>query len=74
MIVSLKHDADPAAVMGELVARGLWVAQVERGVNGAALHYVIAPHSTEVTLEELAHIDGISGVTTARSARGGGET
>ena len=34
MIVSLKHDADPRAVLRELVARGLWVSQVERGAAG----------------------------------------
>jgi 3-deoxy-7-phosphoheptulonate synthase len=68
MIVSLKHDADPTAVMGELISRGLWVTQVERSASGAALHYVIAPHSAEVAFEELSRIDGISAVSTSKSS------
>ena len=35
MIVSLKDGADPAAVLRALVARGLWVSQVERGAAAA---------------------------------------
>jgi 3-deoxy-7-phosphoheptulonate synthase len=68
MIVSLKHDADPAAVLRALVSRGLWVSQVERGAAGGQIHYVIAPHSAAADTDELAMIEGISSVTTARSA------
>jgi 3-deoxy-7-phosphoheptulonate synthase len=68
MIVSLKAGADPAAVLGELVSRGLWVSHVERSVTpGGAVHYVIAPHSAAVGVDEIAAIEGIAGVTTARS-------
>lgn len=68
MIVSLKQGADSAAVLRELVTRGLWVSHVERGGEGAPLHYVIAPHSAAADLKELARIDGISSVSTGKSA------
>jgi 3-deoxy-7-phosphoheptulonate synthase len=68
MIVSLKQDADPTAVMGELARRGLWVSRVEHTAGGGPLHYVIAPHSAAVGADELARIDGISAVTVSRSA------
>jgi 3-deoxy-7-phosphoheptulonate synthase len=67
MIVSLKRDANPDAVLRALVSRGLWVSHVERGSSGVPLHYVIAPHSAAVDLDELAAIEGISTVTTERS-------
>jgi 3-deoxy-7-phosphoheptulonate synthase len=67
MIVSLTHDADPSRVLGALVARGLWVTEVERTATGRPLHYVIAPHSAAVNAAELAAIEGISAVSTARS-------
>jgi 3-deoxy-7-phosphoheptulonate synthase len=67
MIVSLKEDADSGAVMRALVSRGLWVTQVERAASGGPLHYVIAPHSAAASLSELASIDGISTVTTAKT-------
>ncbi|EYF07577.1 3-deoxy-7-phosphoheptulonate synthase [Chondromyces apiculatus] len=67
MIVSLKQGADAAAVMGELSRRGLWVSQVERGAGGVAAHYVIAPHSAEVSAEELLRIEGVAGVTSSKS-------
>ncbi len=68
MIVSLKQGADPSAVLGELARRGLWVSRVEHAVGSGALHYVIAPHSAAASADELCSIDGISAVTTARSA------
>jgi 3-deoxy-7-phosphoheptulonate synthase len=54
--------------MKALVSRGLWVAQVERAPSGAALHYVIAPHSAAVSEADLAAIAGVSSVSTARPA------
>jgi 3-deoxy-7-phosphoheptulonate synthase len=68
MIVSLKQDADPAVVLGELARRGLWVSHVEHSSAGGLLHYVIAPYSAAVGPDELSRIDGISAVTTVRSA------
>jgi 3-deoxy-7-phosphoheptulonate synthase len=68
MIVSLKQGADPAAVLRALVARGIWVSHVERGGEGAPLHYVIAPHSAAADPGELACIDGISSVSTGKPA------
>jgi 3-deoxy-7-phosphoheptulonate synthase len=67
MIVSLKESADPTAVLRALVSRGLWVSQVERAPSGGPLHYVIAPHSAAASPAEIASIDGVSGVTTAKS-------
>jgi 3-deoxy-7-phosphoheptulonate synthase len=67
MIVSLKKGADPAAVLGALAARGLWVSQVERAENGAPLHYVVAQHSAIATPKDVASIEGVSDVTTAKS-------
>jgi len=67
MIVSLKDGADPAAVLRSLVARGLWVSQVERAPSGAPAHYVIAPCSASASTAEIAAIDGVGAVTTARS-------
>lgn len=66
MIVSLKADADPAAVLRALVSRGLWVSQVERGASGEPRHYVIAAYSAAASAEELATIEGIAGVTTSK--------
>jgi 3-deoxy-7-phosphoheptulonate synthase len=67
MIVSLKDGADPAAVLRSLVARGLWVSQVERAPSGAPAHYVIAPCSAAASTADIAAIDGVLAVTTARS-------
>jgi 3-deoxy-7-phosphoheptulonate synthase len=68
MIVSLKEGADPAAVLRALTARGLWVSGVERAAEGLPAHYVIAPHSAAATPAEIAAIEGVSSVTTSRSA------
>ena len=68
MIVSLKHGADATAVVRELSRRGLWVTQVEHDRSGAAVHCVIAPHSAAIDVDDLARIDGIDGVTTAKTA------
>lgn len=67
MIVSLDHDADQAAVQRALVSRGLWVSHVEQGAGGAR-HLVIAAHSAAASADEIAAIDGISTVTTAKPA------
>lgn len=67
MIVSLKEGADQAAVLRALVSRGLWVSQVERAPEGSAVHYVIAPHSAQASPAEIAAIEGIAAVTTAKS-------
>jgi 3-deoxy-7-phosphoheptulonate synthase len=67
MIVSLKANADPKAVLGALAARGLWVSQVERATQGGSVHYVIAPHSALASAAEVATIDGIEEVTTSKS-------
>jgi 3-deoxy-7-phosphoheptulonate synthase len=63
MIVSLRHDADLAAVRRELTARGLWVAAVERSADGAVQHLVIAPYSAAIDPNELTHIEGVASVT-----------
>jgi 3-deoxy-7-phosphoheptulonate synthase len=68
MIVSLKNDANPTAVIGELARRGLWVSRVEHTSGGGPIHFVIAPHSAAVAVDDLARIEGISAVTTTRSA------
>jgi len=68
MIVSLREGADPAAVLRALVARGLWVSQVERAAGGGAVHYVIAPHSAAASAIEIGAIDGVSAVSTAKSS------
>ena len=68
MIVSLKQDADSAAVLRALVSRGLWVSQVEQGAGGGTRHFVIAPYSAAASADELAMIDGISAVTTSKPA------
>ena len=67
MIVSLKEGADSAAVLRALATRGLWVSQVERTASGGPAHYVIAPHSAAASSADIAAIEGVSGVTTARS-------
>ncbi|MFO0761114.1 MAG: 3-deoxy-7-phosphoheptulonate synthase [Byssovorax sp.] len=69
MIVSLKVGADAARVLGELVSRGLWVSHVEQSAaEGGQTHYVIAPHSAAVGVDEIAAIEGISSVSVGRSA------
>ena len=67
MIVSLKEGADSAAVLRALATRGLWVSQVERAASGGPAHYVIAPHSAAASIADIAAIEGVSGVTTAKS-------
>jgi len=68
MIVSLKRGADAVRVLSELTARGLWVSEVERGQEGAASHYVIAPFSTGIDATELLGIEGVDHVSSPRSA------
>jgi 3-deoxy-7-phosphoheptulonate synthase len=68
MIVSLKEGADPARVLGALAARGLWVSQVERSESGAAAHFVIASYSAAASAADIAQIEGISAVSTTKSA------
>ncbi len=68
MIVSLKSDADPSRVLREIVARGLWVARVERDRSGRVAHYVIAPCSAAVDPDELARVEGVIGVTSSTPA------
>lgn len=63
MIVSLRDDADAAAVKRELAARGLWIAAVERGLGGSGVHYVVAAHSSAADPSEIAKIDGVSAVS-----------
>ena len=67
MIVSLKEGADSAAVLCALATRGLWVSQVERAASGGVAHYVIAAHSAAASAVDVASIEGVSGVTTAKS-------
>jgi len=66
MIVSLKADANPAEVLRALVSRGLWVSQVERSASGEPRHYVIASYSAATSVADLAAIEGVSSVTTAK--------
>ena len=66
MIVSLKADANPAEVLRALVSRGLWVSQVEKSASGEPRHYVIASYSAATSVEDLASIEGVSGVTTSK--------
>ncbi len=63
MIISLRDDADSAAVKRELSARGLWIAAVERGLGGREVHLVIAPHSAAVDPAELTRIAGVGSVS-----------
>lgn len=63
MIISLREDADPAAVKRELSARGLWIASVERGLGGREMHLVIAPHSAVADPAEVARIEGVGSVS-----------
>ncbi len=63
MIVSLKENADAAAVLRALTQRGLWVARVEHSA-GKPAHYVIAPCSAGASPSELSSIEGVSSVST----------
>jgi 3-deoxy-7-phosphoheptulonate synthase len=67
MIVSLEHGADASAVQRELVARGLWIADVEKNQAGIATHYVIAAHSAAVDAADVARIEGVREVTAPAS-------
>jgi 3-deoxy-7-phosphoheptulonate synthase len=63
MIVSLRDDADPAAVKRELTARGLWIAAEERGLGGREIHLVIAAYSSAADPAEVAKIAGVGSVS-----------
>jgi 3-deoxy-7-phosphoheptulonate synthase len=67
MIVSLKRNADPAAVRRELALRGLWVSGVEQSESGEPLYYAIAPHSAPADAAELATIEGVQAVAAPKS-------
>lgn len=63
MIVSLRADADAAAVKRELAARGLWIAAEECGLGGREVHFVIAAHSSATDPAEVAKIAGVGSVS-----------
>lgn len=67
MIVSLKRDADAAAVRRELAERGLWVSGVTQSEAGEPLHYAIAPHSAHADAADIAKIEGILSVAAPKS-------
>lgn len=67
MIISLTDKANPDDVRRELIARGLWIAGVLRDAAGRVRQYSIAPCSTAQAMEELASIEGVERVTTART-------
>jgi 3-deoxy-7-phosphoheptulonate synthase len=67
MIISLKPEADRAAVLRELAARGLWVSQAEHDRQGGVARLVIAPHSCAIDAAEVARIEGIADVATPAS-------
>jgi 3-deoxy-7-phosphoheptulonate synthase len=67
MIVSLQPDADEGAVKKQLAARGQWVGATLKGPDGRATQLVLAPHSTSVTADELARIEGVASVAVPRS-------
>lgn len=68
MIISLKVGADPARVVQELAARGLWVERVARSA-GAGCQLVIAEHSCAANPAELSAIDGVLSIATSAVAR-----
>lgn len=67
MIVSLKRNADAAAVRRELAQRGLWVSGLGQSDAGDALYYAIAPYSASADAAEIAKIDGILAVAAPKS-------
>ncbi len=67
MIISLKQGADTASVVRGLTERGLWVARVEKTVDGDAAQVVIAEFSAAVSPTELTSIEGVSSVATSTS-------
>ena len=66
MIVSLRQEADVAAVQRELVARGLTVVESAEERGGAAV-LVIGPCSVRVSPEDLERIPGVRAVAAPRS-------
>src|SRR3954469_22205624 len=67
MIVSLTENANPDLVRQKLVTRGLWIAAVLRDASGAVRQFSIAPSSAAVSLDEIAAIEGVAGVTTSKA-------
>lgn len=67
MIVSLKQNADAAAVRRQLAERGLWVSGVGSGAAGEPMYYAIAEHSAAADAQEIAKIDGVLAVSAAKS-------
>lgn len=63
MIVSLRDDADPAAVKRELAALGVWIEAVERGHSGSGIHFVVAAHSSAADPAEISQIQGVGSVS-----------
>jgi 3-deoxy-7-phosphoheptulonate synthase len=62
MIVSLRDNADPAAVKRELAGLGLWVQSVQRGVGQGGIQLVLAAHSAAVDPSRVAQIQGVGTV------------
>lgn len=67
MIVSLKQNADADAVRKKLAERGLWVSGVGQGASGEPLYYAIAPFSAAADAREIAEIEGVLAVSSAKS-------
>jgi 3-deoxy-7-phosphoheptulonate synthase len=67
MIVSLSEKANADQVRQKLMTRGLWIATVLRDAAGDVRQFSIGPCSTAVSLDEIAAIEGVSSVTTAKS-------
>lgn len=60
MIVTLRHDADPAPVQRALVSLGLWVRRLQ---GSDSVQFLIEPRSSQVAREELLEIPGVADVS-----------
>lgn len=59
MVVYLQAGADADRVKRALVARGQWVQQVDRGVDGVVTSLTLAPFSAAVSPGDLESIEGV---------------
>ncbi len=67
MIISLTDKANPEQVKRELIARGLWIADVLRDAAGQVRQFSIAAHSSAQGAGELEAIEGVAHVTTGKT-------
>jgi 3-deoxy-7-phosphoheptulonate synthase len=65
MLITVKPQSDPSDVQRHLAERGLWTQKLE---DGRRVHFLVEPHSQEVSGDSLLAIPGVEAVAIQKSA------